>query len=310
MQIESGPFRVGAIGEMLWDLLPHGARLGGTVANFSAMIAALGDRAFLISSVGADERGQQALAQLAVHGVGVDYILRDQDHPTGTATVTLDSTDGPGYRFNDDAAWDYMAETAALMALAPTLNALCFGTLAQRCSVTRTTLRKFVEAARAECLRVFDVNLRTPYWTPEELAWGCSRASLIKMNHEEVVPVAEAAGAPNHLQDPVQVARFLLENFSVQLVAITRGGRGSVLVTREGVQDHPGIAAKVVDSVGAGDAFTAALTHAVLRGRPLAEIAEAANRWGAWVASQPGGMPHVDAETRRTIGLATKAVMK
>lgn len=301
MQIESGSFRVGAIGEILWDLLPDGARLGGTVANFTAMIAAFGDQAFLVSSVGEDARGQQALAQMTAHGVGVDYISRDSEHPTGTVAVKLESNTGPEYCIHEGTAWDHIAETPALLSLAATLDAVCFGTLAQRSAGTRATLRRFVEHTRADCLRVFDVNLRAPFWTSEMLAWGCSHASILKMNHEEVFPVGEAAAAPKSVQDPVEIARFLLDKFAVQLIAITRGGHGSLLITREEVQEHPGAPCTVVDTIGAGDAFTAALTHSALRRYSLAAMAEAANRCGAWVASQPGGMPYVDAETRRQI---------
>jgi fructokinase len=303
MQIEAGPFRVGAIGEILWDLLPDGARLGGTVANFTAMTAALGDQAFLVSSVGDDARGQQALAQMTAHSVDVNYISRDPDHSTGTVTVTLASKTGPEYCIHQDAAWDFIVETPALLELAATLDAVCFGTLAQRSMVTRTTLRKFVDRTRADCVRVFDVNLRAPHWNEEVVAWGCSRATILKMNHEEVLPVGKAAGAQDSMHDPVEVARFLLDRFAVRLVAITRGGHGSLLVTREEVQEHPGVSCAVVDTIGAGDAFTAALTHSALRGYPLEAMAETANRWGAWVASQSGGMPYVDADTRRQISV-------
>ncbi|HET9087251.1 MAG TPA: carbohydrate kinase [Acidobacteriaceae bacterium] len=299
MPTESNSFRVAAIGELLWDLLPDGARLGGTVANFCAMTAALQDEAFLVSSVGEDERGRLALAQLAENGVRLDYVSLDSDHPTGTVAVTLASNTGPQYCIQPETAWDFIPETSALMALAPTLDAVCFGTLAQRSPGTRTTLRNFVNRTRPDCLRVFDVNLRAPFWTLEMLAWGCSRAGILKMNDEEVIPVAQAMGAPETLQDPVEVARLLLGRYSMRMVAITRGGKGSLLVTRDLVQEHPGVPCTVVDTIGAGDAFTAALTHAALRRLPLAEMADAANRWGAWVASQPGGMPHVTSDVRR-----------
>jgi fructokinase len=301
MPTDTGPFRVAAFGEVLWDLLPDGARLGGAPANFIAMTAALGDEAFLVSGVGEDERGHQAIASMAARGVAVDCMFLDADHPTGTVTVKLDSKTGPEYCIHENAAWDFVAEAPGLLDMAASLDALCFGTLAQRCAVSRTTLRNFVGRTRGECLRVFDVNLRAPFWTPEAIAWGCSRASIVKMNHEEVVHVAEATGAPAQLRDPVDVARFLVGRFALRLVAITRGGHGSLLVTREDVHDHPGIPCEVVDAIGAGDAFTAALTHSSLRGSSLEEIADAANRWGAWVASQPGGMPRVDAEIRRRV---------
>ncbi|MHB8303262.1 MAG: PfkB family carbohydrate kinase [Acidobacteriaceae bacterium] len=301
MPTEPNPFRIAAVGELLWDMMPEGVRLGGAPANFIAMVAALGDEAYLVSCVGDDDLGKRALGELVAHRVGVDYISCDRSRPTGSVTVTLDAKDGPSYRIHEDVAWDHVAASPSLMALAPTLDAICFGTLAQRSAATKATLRQLVDGTRPDCLRVFDVNLRPPFWTPEALAWGCSRATILKMNHEEVALVAEAVGAPAQGKGPLQAAQFFLERFSLQLVAITRGGKGCLLVARDEVQDHPGIATTLVDSIGAGDAFTAALTHSALRGSSLASMAEAANRWGAWVASQPGGMPWVDAAVHEQV---------
>ncbi len=287
-------FRIAAIGELLWDLLPHGPQLGGAPANFAAMSANLAiaensvDTVFLISQVGNDSLGRQAREQMAAHGVQPDFIFIDSELPTGTVTVTLAET-GPTYRVHEPAAWDAIPTTPELTALAPTLDAICFGTLAQRSAVTRRTLREFVEAARMECARVFDVNLRAPYWTQESLEWGCAHASIVKMNEEEVPQLARALAAPT--STPLEFANFLLREFPVKLVAITRGAQGSLLRTREAIEEHPGIPVQVVDSIGAGDAFTAGLTHAFLRGCSLEAIAGQANRRGAWMTTQPGGMP-------------------
>ncbi len=305
------PLRMAALGELLWDVLPEGQQLGGAPANLAAMSAALSvpteDQVFLVSCVGRDKLGKQACEDLATHHVRLDYIASDPEHPTGRVTVALSAEAGPSYIIHEGVAWDYITESPALQALAPTLDAVCFGTLAQRSAVTRTTLRRLVEASKPDCLRVFDVNLREPYWTPEALLWGCTQATILKMNHEEVPHVALAVGAPAQEEKPLQVARYLLRRYPIQLVAITRGGHGSLLVTRDGIHDHPGIPAKVVDTIGAGDAFTAALTHYALRHSSLAVLAEAANRWGSWVATQRGGMPHVDADTRNTVTAAIEA---
>lgn len=304
-----------AVGEVLWDLLTEGPQLGGAPANLAAMSAALsvatGDQVFLVSRVGQDSLGKQALQELAKHHVQLDYIASDSSHSTGTVTVALSAEAGPTYSIHEGVAWDYIAETPALLALAPTLDAVCFGTLAQRSAVTRKTLRSLVAASKPDCLRVFDVNLREPYWTPEALLWGCTQATILKMNHEEVPHVAQAVDAPAMEQTPLQVARFLLSKFPIQLIAITRGGHGSLLVTRDAAHDHPGIpAVTVVDTIGAGDAFTAALTHYALRRSPLAVLAEAANRWGAWVATQRGGMPYVDANTQTILTAEIEAARR
>lgn len=293
--MQSG-FRIAAIGELLWDLLPDGPQLGGAPANFAAMSAnlAAADKTsagavFLIGRVGNDSLGRRAREELAAHRVQLDFISTDPQLPTGTVTVTLQAAAGPAYCIHEPAAWDSIQETPELACLAPALDAVCFGTLAQRSAITRRTLRGFVEAGRPGCVRVFDVNLRAPYWTPEALEWGAARATILKMNDEEVPLLARALGSPT--PTPLDLANFLLREIPIALIAITRGEHGSLLVTREEVHEHPGIPVEVIDSIGAGDAFTAALVHAFLHGYSLASIAQAANHCGAWVAAQRGGMP-------------------
>ncbi|HWF66280.1 MAG TPA: PfkB family carbohydrate kinase [Acidobacteriaceae bacterium] len=311
------PFRIAAIGELLWDLLPDGPQLGGAPANFASLSANLtpadsfgsGDTVFLISRVGSDPLGTQALHRLRSHRVVSDFLSVDPTHPTGTVTVTLNAGRDAAYCIHQPAAWDFIPQSPSLAALAPTLDAICFGTLAQRSPVTRETLRGFVEATRPDCLRVFDVNLRAPYWNAETLAWGCTHASILKMNEEEAPIVARAlkffAPEPcSQNKNLLAVAHLLLERFPAQLVAITRGGRGCLLVTREATCDHSGIAVEtmaMVDSIGAGDAFTAALTHAMLRHRPLPVVAEEASYWGSWAITQAGGMPLPDRNARRNV---------
>ncbi|MHB1795935.1 MAG: PfkB family carbohydrate kinase [Acidobacteriaceae bacterium] len=300
--------RVAAIGELLWDLLPDGPQLGGAPANFAAILAqmfscdAVGPvgEVFLVSSVGNDPLGIQARQQLIARGVCPDFIAVDPTRPTGTVEVLLDTGQGPRYRIRKNVAWDYVPETPSLFTLAPTLDAICFGTLAQRSIMTRATLRSVVASTRANCLRVFDVNLREPDWTEEAIAWGCAHATMLKMSQEEVAHVARAVSATKE-QTPLQVAHVLLDQFPIRIVAITRGPHGSLLVTREAIHDHPGIPARVADSIGAGDCFTAALTYHSLRHRSLPILAEAANRWGAWAASQRGGMPFLDDATRANL---------
>ncbi len=306
------PWRIASIGELLWDLLPGGPQLGGTTANFAAFLAQMSsgfadkpaDEVFLVSRTGDDEFGLQARKQLTAYRVRADHISLDPGHPTGTVAVVLDEDKGPSYRVHENVAWDYIPETPQLAALAPTLDAVCFGTLAQRSSVTRATIRSLVAATRTDCLRVFDVNLREPDWTAEAVVWGCAHASILKMNLEEVPHVARAAGAPEKERGPLPAARFLLRQFPIQMVAITRGGEGSLMVTREAICEHPGVSVQVEDTIGAGDCFTAALTYYALRRCSLPVLAEAANRWGAWVATQRGGMPHLDENTRRAVDAA------
>lgn len=306
------PLRVAAIGELLWDLLPEGPQLGGAPANVVAILAQmfacdarpLAGEVFLVSCVGEDLLGNEAREQLITRNVRLDFIAIDPKRPTGTVEVQLDPELGPRYRICNHVAWDAVPETPQLSALAPTLDVICFGTLAQRSPVTRTTLRSLVAATRVDCLRVFDVNLRPPDWTAEAIVWGCQHATIVKMNHEEVTHVANAIDAEEG--SPLQVAHSLLNQFPIRLVAITRGSHGSLIVSRDAVNDHPGIPAHVIDTIGAGDCFSAALTYFSLQHRALPILAEAANRWGAWAASQRGGMPLLDPASRTYPEIAIK----
>lgn len=309
-------FRIAAIGELLWDLLPAGPRLGGAPANFAAIAANLAggpdtgaaDEVFLVSRVGDDRMGSDALREMSAHGVRLDHVSVDSAHATGRVQVALQTDRSPVYTIEHPAAWDFIPKAPELIALAPALDAVCFGTLAQRSPETRQTLRRLVEATQPGCVRVFDVNLRDPWWTPEILAWGLDHATILKMSAEEVFRVAESVGLlPSANNSPLRAARALLQQFPIQMIAITRGAEGSLLVTAKQVDTHPGVATDVEDPVGAGDAFTAAMTRAWLQGDPPSRISGSANQWGAWVASQAGGMPLPDEAVRRRIAAATSA---
>jgi fructokinase len=277
------------LGELLWDLLPSGERLGGAPANFAVMAARLGNRSVIASRLGADERGARAREVLSTFPVDLSYLQIDSRQPTGTAGVEL-SAGEPHFVIHAPAAWDFLEWTPAWQSLAAEVDAVCFGTLAQREQASRETIRKFLRATREDCIRVFDVNLRAPFFSAETIAESLPLATIFKLNEAEVPIVLRLLGGPAAIDLP-DAARWLLERYPLQLVAITMGAQGSLLVTRETVHRHPGVTVKIADTVGAGDAFTAGLVDAYLRGATLEAMNEAANRWGAWVASQPGAMP-------------------
>lgn len=289
----SGGKIICGIGELLWDLLPAGERLGGAPANFAVMTARLGNRAVIASRLGMDARGARARRVLSEYPVELSLLQTDSQQPTGTVGVEI--ADGePHYVIHAPAAWDFLEWTAEWRALAAEADAVCFGTLAQRESVSRKTIGGFLAATREECVRVFDVNLRAPFFPPDVIAESLRAATIFKLNEAEVPMVMRLLREPLEA-DLLGAARWLLAHSAVQIVAITMGGQGSLLVTREAMHRHPGVAVKIADTVGAGDAFAAGLVDAYLRGASLESMNEAANRWGAWVASQPGGMPEVDA---------------
>jgi fructokinase len=295
--LKQEPRLVLGLGELLWDMLPEGPRLGGAPANFSVMAARLGNHALLLSRIGRDEPGRRALEALEPMPVDTSFVETDPAHETGRVTVSFRAGQ-PEYTIHHPAAWDFMELTDEWLRLAERADALCFGSLAQRSPQSQQTIQTMAAQTSSKCIRVFDVNLRAPFYSGEVIQESLELATVMKMNDEEVPLVLRLLGLPQGegpqadlLRDGAE--RLLSEFPALNMVAITSGGEGSLLVTRHEWDRHPGHPVKVADTVGAGDAFTAALTHYLLRGASLATLNEAGNRWGGWVASQSGAMPEL-----------------
>lgn len=286
-------FTIVGLGEVLWDMLPKGKELGGAPANFAYMTGLLGDRAIVASRIGKDRLGNAAARRVARLGLATTHLQVDAGHPTGTVNVPVDAAGQPQFEFTDNVAWDFFDWTPQWQALAAEADAVCFGTLAQRSAQSRKTIVSFLEAVRPGTLRIFDVNLRQTFFTKEILAESAARADIVKLNEDELPRVAELLGA-SVVGDRPATARALLKKYRLKLVCVTCGGKGSLLVTPEGTDTHPSYPVTVADTVGSGDAFTAALVHKYLRHASLKEMNAAANRLGSWVASQVGATPPAD----------------
>jgi fructokinase len=307
------PHLILGLGELLWDVLPEGPRLGGAPANFTVMAARLGNHAAILSRIGRDELGRQAMDRLDPLPADAGFLQVDPEHETGRVTVEF-AGGQPSYTIHQPAAWDFLELSDEWVQLAERADAICFGSLAQRSGESRKTIQKLVGLAKKESVRVFDVNLRAPFYSGEVIQESLELATVMKMNDAEVPLVLRLMGLPaedaeigvamglDGLRDCVE--RLLEEFPTLGMVAVTRGGQGSLLVTRTEWHEHPGIVVKVADTIGAGDAFTAALTHYLLRGADLATLNEAGNRWGGWVASQVGAMPELPEAVRAEMAAA------
>lgn len=288
------PLIVG-VGEVLWDMLPAGKQLGGAPANFAYEAAALGARGVVFSRVGDDEPGREILRRLDSLGLERRYVAIDPRHPTGRVDVRVDAQGVPTYVIHEPVAWDFLATDGSLLDLARRAGAVCFGTLAQRSPHSRDAIRTFLRATRRECLRVFDINLRQSYYSRVVIEGSLRAADVLKLNDAELPVVTDLLGitAP----DAATAAREMMSRYPLRLVALTRGPHGSALFARDGAaEDHSGFpAAQLADTVGAGDAFTAALVVGLLAGRPLARINAAANRLAAYVCTRPGATPPIPA---------------
>jgi fructokinase len=281
------------VGELLWDLFPDGPRFGGAPVNFACHAAALGAQAHVVTSVGKDELGRKALEELHAHSVNADAVAVCDRAPTGTVQVAVDAAGKARFTFAPDVAWDHLPWSEGL---AQACDAVSFGTLAQRSTESRQTIQRFVGATRAEALRVFDINLRPPFYTQEAICESLALANVLKLNDDELPILAEmCSAAGNETEVLVRLAR----RFDLQLVALTRGPKGALLVRGSEISQAPGQPVIVTDTVGAGDAFTAALVLGLLRNDPLELTNCRACAVAAYVCSQAGATPPLPEELKR-----------
>ena len=285
------PLVVG-VGEILWDMLPAGRQLGGAPGNFAYHAVALGAQGAIVSRVGADPLGREILQRLDDLHVDHQFVTVDEMHPTGTVEVRLDGAGVAEYVIHTGVAWDFIPCDARLLEWTAGADAVCFGTLGQRSAGSRESIAQIVAATRRPCLRVFDINLRQSYFSRELVENLLGMTDVLKLNDQEMPIVAKLLELPGG--DGLAISRQIMRRFPVALVALTRGGNGSALFGRDGQTDaHAGFPGTVVDTVGAGDAFTAALVMGLLQGHGLPRINAFANRLAAYVCSASGATPAI-----------------
>lgn len=284
---------VAGIGELLWDILPDGKELGGAPANFAWHARALGMTGVVVSSVGNDKEGREILDRLDHLGLRRDLVSVDSSHPTGRSTVTLDRAGVPSFHVHENVAWDFIPFTAGSALTASNVDAVNFGTLGQRFAVSRKTTRTFLARTRPEAIRLFDLNLRPPHYTREVIETSLGLATVLKLNDGELSVLSGMFGWAGDERDQL---RRLADTFALRTIVLTRGDKGSILVAGEHHSVHAGFRVRVVDTVGAGDAFAAAVVVGLLHGRDIDAINEHANRVAAFVCTRPGATPELPDE--------------
>lgn len=276
------------VGEVLWDALPEGLFLGGAPFNVACHLRAAGTPATLVSRVGNDQLGDEILRRAARYGVGMDLVQIDSILPTGFVRVSLDAAGKPAYEIVEPAAWDAIAVTDTLLSRAAGARAIVFGSLAQRHATTRATVQRLWDT---DALMVFDVNLRPPFDDREIVRQSLQRADVVKTSDEELHRLAEWFDLRG---DPREMVSALAESFACSVVCLSRGSAGAALWHEGKWTEHPGFAVEVRDTVGAGDAFLAALLAGLLAKQSDDAILQSANRIGARVAAQSGALPRID----------------
>ena len=234
-------------------------------------------------------------------GLESGYIGEDKSHPTGTVTVELDEKGWPNYTIHENVTWDYIVCNRGLLDLASRVDAVCYGSLCQRSEVSRSTVREFLGTTRSDCLRVFDINLRQSYFSKEIIDTLLKMSNVLKLNDEELPIVGDLlgfAGSETH------TLSRLTDVYELRMIALTRGADGSRLYAQGAESSCRGFAAKVADTVGAGDSFTAAMTLGLLYGKGLDWINEFSNRVASFVCSQSGATPELPDSLTQEFGLS------
>jgi fructokinase len=295
-------FNVIGVGEVLWDLLLTGPQLGGAPANFAYHARSLGAEAHVITRVGSDDHGREIIRRFREMGLPHSTVQVDETAPTGTATVELSGNGLAHFTIQNNVAWDYLAATAEAVAVAQEADAICFGSLAQRCESSRNAIQQLVAAAPATALRVFDINLRQQFYSRDLIEKSLQLANVLKLNDDELPTLAGMFSLNGSTENQI---KQLAQIFDLQLVALTRGPNGSLLQQkRKGENeprwsDCPSRPVQVVDTVGAGDSFTATLVLGLLRKMDLDEINTLANDVARYVCSQAGATPSLPVEFAR-----------
>lgn len=280
------------IGEVLWDMFPDGARFGGAPANFACSFAGLAKGrwpAAVVSAVGEDELGEKAVQSLVEHQVDVQHVSR-LSQSTGQVHVRLNDRGHASYEFATESAWDYLEWSGTLQQLATRTAVVCFGTLGQRHATSRATIRRFVNETPSNALRIFDINIRKPYIDSAMILESMPLANALKMNQDELPVLADLY----HLSgSDASMLKQLQNRFSLQLVALTRGDAGALIVRGEEMSDLPGVQTQVVDTVGAGDAFTAMAALGMLLELELDTINRKACQVASFVCMHSGATPRM-----------------
>lgn len=287
--------RIVAVGEVLWDMLPSGRQLGGAPGNFVCHARALGAEGRLITQVGDDALGREVVERFVAKRISTETIGVDPMAPTGTVSVELSAEGQPTFTIHEGAAWDRLGVGDGATRAAAACDAICFGTLGQRSPVARESIRRLVSQAPVKSLRILDINLRAPYFDREVVEQSLRLANVLKLNDQELPILAGMLGLHGSVDE---MLADLLGRCDLRLVALTRGAEGSIVLTPEGRSECAGLATDVVDTIGAGDSFTAAVALGVLKGWELDRINLAANRVAAYVCSQAGATPELTEEIK------------
>lgn len=282
------------IGEVLWDMLPGGKQLGGAPANFAYHAKALGSDnsvSYIISAIGNDTLGTEIQSQLNKLNINHTHLHISNALKTGSVSVSLDNQGLPGYTIEQNVAWDFIPKIPDNFQ--HPIDAICFGTLAQRSPVSRESIQNFLATLPETTLKIFDINLRQSFFSQKIIESSLTLANILKINDDELKIISKLLNIPGNEE---QQLKTISRRYTIKLGILTRGSSGSLLYTENNTSVHPGFKIKSKDTVGAGDAFTAAVVIGLLKGFELDKINDCANQIASYVCSRSGATPELPAK--------------
>ena len=283
---------VAGIGELLWDVLPTGKQVGGAPCNFAFHAMQAGCESYVVSAVGNDLLGDEMVKNLGKLNLETRYIQRNQ-YPTGTVTVKLNEYGQPSYIIHENTAWDNILPTPEILRKSGECRAVCFGSLGQRSSVSASTILQVLESVKSGCLKVFDINLRQHFYSPEIITKSLEFADVLKLNDEELPVLTGLYGLTGEVKNQI---KQLVNLFNLQYVVCTMGEKGSIIMGHNEFSFLESPKVVVADTVGAGDSFTAVLVAGLLHNVELKKIHEKATQVAAFVCTQRGATPLIPFE--------------
>jgi fructokinase len=277
------------IGEILWDVFPERKVLGGAPANFAFHVSQLGFNGVAVSAIGNDTLGKEIIDNLK--DKKLNYQIETVDFPTGTVQVTLSGEGIPQYEICENVAWDNIPFSPKIVTLAQSASAVCFGSLAQRSSISHQTIAQFLKQVPADAYKVFDINLRQHFYSKSLIEASFNQCNILKINDEELVVVANLFDWEFTSEEAV--CQQLITTFQLKVLVLTKGANGSLVLTpnEQSFIETPKV--KVADTVGAGDSFTGAFVAGLLYGKPICEAHQLAVDVSAFVCTQQGAMPEL-----------------
>ncbi len=285
------------LGEALWDMLPEGKKLGGAPANFAYHASQFGLNTIAVSALGKDALAEETIK--ALEDNGLNYLMPKVDYPTGTVQVTLSGDGIPAYEIKENVAWDNIPYTAEIADIAKHSRAVCFGSLAQRNITSWATIKQFLDDTPADCLKIFDINLRQQFYTKNVIEESLKRCNILKINDEELVVMNHLFGYEG--LDMRGTCEKILTDYNLQMLVLTCGTNGSYVFTPTvtSFQETPKV--EVADTVGAGDSFTGSFCAAILNGKSIEEAHQIAVKVSAFVCTQNGAMPKYPAALKKLV---------